>query len=179
MVTNWVVGANGEINIGTVETRRPTSPVRAVLVPKVAVESEYGSVGATREGLGGARAAPLTSMPSTIFSLRALFTGLFCEALFHVAVILIGPVAVARPEAVVEYGAVARARARVGLVCQIKFKFQVSKRPHGGRRQRRPGGTRATEGKAHPARARSTHQEGQTRDGRASETDTQVPGETG
>ena len=77
MVTNWVVGANGEINIGTVETRRPTSPVRAVLVPKVAVESEYGSVGATREGLGGARAAPLTSMPSTIFSLRALFTGLF------------------------------------------------------------------------------------------------------
>ena len=80
MVTNWVVGANGEINIGTVETRRPTSPVRAVLVPKVAVESEYGSVGATREGLGGARAAPLTSMPSTIFSLRALFTGLFARA---------------------------------------------------------------------------------------------------
>ena len=79
MVTNWVVGANGEINIGTVETRRPTSPVRAVLVPKVAVESEYGSVGATREGLGGARAAPLTSMPSTIFSLRALFTGLLCQ----------------------------------------------------------------------------------------------------
>ena len=77
MVTNWVVGANGEIDIGTVETRRSTSPVRAVLVPKVAVESEYGSVGATREGLGGARAAPLTSMPSTIFSLRALFTGLF------------------------------------------------------------------------------------------------------
>ena len=77
MVTNWVVGVNGEIDIGTVETRRSTSPVRAVLVPKVAVESECGSVGATRERLGGARAAPLTSMPSTIFSLRALFTGLF------------------------------------------------------------------------------------------------------
>ena len=79
MVTNWVVGANGEINIATVEARRPTSPVRAVLVPKVAVESEYGSVGATREGLGGARVAPLTSMPSAIFSLRVLFTGLFSE----------------------------------------------------------------------------------------------------